>query len=249
MLDYTKTAVRQTVEDFKKADYIRDVATQAFYIAYLTYALIARAGVFFANIALAVLSVAYFIFFLCITKAGKDIDAKPSKKAVAMIYRVCKKLITLYTLGVAIYSIYVTASNVSVTSLLLTVALIVGWILQIVFDLIIRVFVSRVNLLTEALEADVQSATKPVRAIGNFFKKVTGQEVTPEKEPTKTRLYLDKKVAERREEERQRKLREKQEKKERKKLKAQKVTPKTEVKETPPALPIKSSAKPEQKDE
>ena len=55
--------------------------------------------------------------------------------------------------------------------------------------------------------------------------------------------------AEHREKERQRKLQEKQEKKERKKLKAQKVTPKTEVKETPPALPIKSSAKPEQKDE
>ena len=35
MLDYTKMAIKQTVSDLKKTDYIRNVATQIIYIIYL----------------------------------------------------------------------------------------------------------------------------------------------------------------------------------------------------------------------
>ena len=41
MLDYTKMAIRQTVSDLRRVDYIRNVATQIIYILYLVYNLIA----------------------------------------------------------------------------------------------------------------------------------------------------------------------------------------------------------------
>lgn len=40
MLDYTKMAIKQTISDLKKTDYIRNVATQIIYIIYLIYTLI-----------------------------------------------------------------------------------------------------------------------------------------------------------------------------------------------------------------
>ena len=70
MLDYTKMAIKQTITDLKRTDYIRNVATQIIYIIYLIYTLIAGAGYLAANIVLLVLSVSYTVFFL--TKLRKE---------------------------------------------------------------------------------------------------------------------------------------------------------------------------------
>ncbi len=72
--------------------------------------------------------------------------------------------------------------------------MIVGWILQIIFEVLIKILTSRVNFILEGLEADLDNMLKPVRSVGNFFKKVTGKEVAPPKEPTKNQLKLKAKV-------------------------------------------------------
>ena len=56
MLDYTKMAIKQTVSDLKKTDYIRNVATQIIYIIYLIYTLIVGTGILALNIVLLVIS-------------------------------------------------------------------------------------------------------------------------------------------------------------------------------------------------
>ena len=70
LLDYTKMAIKQTITDLKRTDYIRNVATQVIYIIYLIYTLIAGAGYLAANIVLLVLSVSYTVFFLTMTSCG-----------------------------------------------------------------------------------------------------------------------------------------------------------------------------------
>ena len=192
MLDYTKAAIKQTADDFKKVDYIRNVATQVLYIAYLIYALIAPTGYLAANIPLLVLSVGYFIFFLIATHKRTE---KKLKKIVKTVFTRCKQAINFFTLGVTVYGIWLTAEQVTPFSLILCSLMIVGWVLQIVFEIIIKFFSKRVNLIIEGLEADYENMTKPVRSVGNFFKKVTGKEIE-EKEPTKARVFLDKKVEE-----------------------------------------------------
>ena len=63
MFDYTKAAVKKTVEDFKKLDYVRNVATQILYIVYLIYAVCVSAGKLWADIPLLALAVAYFLYY------------------------------------------------------------------------------------------------------------------------------------------------------------------------------------------
>ena len=217
MLDYTKTAVEKVVSDFKKLDYLRNVATQILYIGYLCYALIAGAGIALVNAVLLVLSFAYFIFFLIVTTGKADKAKVKTKKIVKKIFTRCKQIIKLFTLGVMIYGIYATTTHVTPLSVVLSAFLIVGWVLQVVFEVVLNFFVARANFLLEGLKADVETITKPAKTVGNFFKKITGQEIEPEKERSKTRIWLDNKVAETKAEKREEKARTKQDKRNAKK--------------------------------
>ena len=218
MLDYTKTAVKKTVEDFKKLDYIRNICTQAVYIAYLAYAWITGAGILWANIVLLALSTAYFIFFLIAT-AGLPNGAKRLKKRVRDVFLVCKKTVQLYTLGVMIYGIYATTTHITPISVILSAFMIVGWVLQIIFEVVFRFFLAKANLIIAGMEADYDQMTKPVKTVGNFFKKLAGKEIEPEKEKSKHRVWLDKKVAENKADKKERKTEEKRAKKDAKKQK------------------------------
>lgn len=193
MLDYTKAALKQITEDFKKVDLVRNVLTQILYIFYLGYAIFIKSGNFTVNLVLFVLSVGYFAFFIWAT--GQEQTNRKMQKIVAVIYVRCKQLIKLFTLGVMLYGVWIATEKVTPLGVLLSALMIVGWVLQIVFEILIKFFSKRANLLIEGLEADYENMTKPARKVGNFFKKVTGKEVE-EKEPTKARLFLEQKVEE-----------------------------------------------------
>ena len=218
MLDYTKAALKKTVEDFKKLDYIRNICTQAVDIAYLIYAWIAGAGLLWANIALFSLAAAYFAFFLIAT-AGVPDGAKRLKKRVRDVFFACKQTVKLFTLGVMIYGIYATTTHVTPLSVILSALMIVGWVLQVIFEVVFRFFLSKAYLIMAGMEADYEQITKPVKTVGNFFKKLAGKEVEPEKQKSKHRVWLDKKVAESKAEKKERKAEEKRAKKDAKKQK------------------------------
>ncbi len=196
MLDYTKAAIKKTVDDFKRLDYIRNIVTQVLYIGYLIYALIASSGVLWANILLLTLSAAYFVFFLVITAGEKSKAKKKVKKLATQIFKRCKQLVKLFTTVVMVYGVCVTTKNVTPLAVVLAAFMIVGWLLQIVFDVIFHLFIKRANLLIEGIKADAQAMAKPVKSVGNFFKKLTGKQVEPEPEKSKERIWLDNKVAE-----------------------------------------------------
>ncbi len=216
MLDYMKAALKKTFSDLKTVGYWISASTQIIYVAYLIYALVAQTGIVYANAALLTISVSYLIFFFCTTSFGKHPDGKPMGKTVKTVCTVLKKCITLFTLGVAVYALIQTAKDVQLVPLLFTALMIVGWVLGVAFELIIRFVSNRVDLITTALEADIEQVTKPFRSVGNFFKKATGQEIEQPKEPNKHRVFLDKVVAEKKEEEKRQKIEEKQLKKEKK---------------------------------
>lgn len=227
MLDYTKAAIQKTVDDFKRIDHVRNFATQILYIAYLIYALFAGAGIWWANAALLAISTAYFVFFMIVTK-----EKKALKKTVARIFTRCKQLIKLVTLGIMVYGICATTKHVTAPSVVFSAFLIVGWLLQIVFEVVFRFFINRAQFILEGIEADYEQLVKPAKTVGNFFKKLTGKEVEPEKEKSKQRLWLDKKVAENKiskeEEKREKKRSKKQARLDRKNTRYFPVAPKGE---------------------
>ncbi len=216
MLDYTKTAIRKTFDDYKRVDYYRNIITQLLYVGYLVYAVCTKTGFIWVDVALLALSVAYFIFFMVMTRGKPLAPVRKVQKSVAVIFRRSKQLLKLFTLGVMLYGVYFTTQNVTVLSVLFSALMIVGWILQIVFEVLMKIFIARGQLIIEALEADFEGVTKPVKAVGNFFKKITGKEVEPPKEKSKNRVWLDKEVEEYRAEKKEKKKRDKQDRKQEK---------------------------------
>ena len=210
MLDYTKTAIQQVLNDFKKAFFVLRVATQTVYIAYLIYALATMRGLWVVNGILLTLSIGYLLFYLFATAWGKSPDGRKMQKLGTEIYAWSKRLVQLFNLAVAVYGLCYTAKNVSVFSVIFSAMMIALWVFNLIFSFVQKFVGARLSLLVAGLEADMETITKPVRTVGNFFKKMTGQEIAPEKEKSKARVYLEKKVSEHKERKKQEKLDKKQ---------------------------------------
>ena len=213
MLDYTREAFKKTVEDLKRVFYILNVTVQCVYIAYLVYTLIVGTGFFAVNLALLVLSVAYLGFFLVTTAFGKTPEGKIYRKIGKRVYKWCKRALKLFTIGVTVYGICNAVNRVSPLAVIFTAMMIVGLLLQVVFEILISIVSKRAKMFLEGFEADVNAILKPARSVGNFFKRMTGQEVEPEKELTENQLLLKERVDEAREEKRQLRATEKEERK------------------------------------
>ena len=115
---------------------------------------------------------------------------------VKNIYKICVRAIKFFTLAVSIYGLWVSIDNLNPLSLILTILSLVGWLLQVLLDIVLYIINRYATLVKEAIMADIDELKKPVTTVSNFFKKMTGKEVE-EKEISKTRAKLDEMVNER----------------------------------------------------
>ena len=252
MFDYTMAAYRKTVKDCKNISYITSLTLQVVYLIYLVYAVIAAALSpdvnLIINSLLFLLSSAYLVFFLILTKCGKDIDAQKRGKIVKKIFTWCKRLIKVYTLGVMIYGVFQTVTAVNPFAVVFAVLMVVVFVLQIVFDILLYIVEKRLSIFITAITHDIKPLSETVRKSGNFFKKLKGEETEPE--PFVSELdeknleilapLVEKEMETRREKQEDRKQerkRQKQEDKERRKAeKLAKRLEKRAKKETPDAV-------------
>ena len=211
MFDYTRTALDKIKTDFQKITWVSTLVMQIFYIIYLVYALITKAGYLWANIILLALSVGYFAFFLVM----KFHELKKGfKKLGKRIYNYSKLVVNTLTLGGTILTLATSEmADIQPLSLVLVTLTIIMWAFQTILHLATPIIESRIEFIKTAFTTDIENYTKPFRATGNFLKKIVGKEVEEEAAPTKTRQLLDKLVEERREEKAQEKLNKKLQKK------------------------------------
>lgn len=177
MFDSTHMLVDKTITDIKRAVYACNVLFQCVYIGYLLFAILAATGILAINIILLAISVAYFVFFLVTTSFGKTPDGKELRKTVARIFKWCKILIKPVTLGFAFYGIYTADGNAASISIILTILMLLGWILQIVFEVLVMLVEIRVEQFKAAVSLDVEKVLAPFKQTGNFFKRLAGKEV------------------------------------------------------------------------
>ncbi len=192
MLDCTKAAFRQTVHDLHKLTYIIDFCTQILYIGYLFYAIFFGATPII-NAVLEAVCIGYFVFFLIVTKCGKDIEGKSfvtAKKHGAFLFKWTKRLIRLFTLGIAVWGLFKASASPTPTSVIMTAFMIVSWVFNVLLDIVFHVVKTRFTFIMEGLEADIDDLLRPAKNVGNFFKKMTGQEVEPPKELSETQIRL-----------------------------------------------------------
>lgn len=192
MFKYTRTAIDIIISDIKKFSTIFNYGSLIFTSAYFIYALVTKTGNFIANIILASLFVGYTIFYFI----TKSMEMKTAKKIVKRSYKWIKIVIKTFTLGAMIYGIYITTTNVTPISIILATLMIILYVLQILLELACEIVEDKKDLLVEAVAKDMEIVTKPVSAVGNFVKRMKGEEVViEEKEPSRELKILEKRMA------------------------------------------------------
>ena len=222
MFDYTKAALFEVVEDFKKIITGINITTQALTIVYLIYTLIANTGVMIANAILLALSIAYFIYFLMSSRKEKKKltkQEKARKKNIKNIYQWCKRIVKLLPIGVAIYGLFITNLDFTPLSLLLVLLMILGWIFEFLCHLIKNYLTAKVEFIIAGITADIEPITKIVNTVNKW----RGKEVEEPAPPDKNRLKLDQMVAQQKEQKAQEKKQKKLEKKQQKLAKKQRL--------------------------
>ena len=170
MLNNTRSAIGKMIDDIKAFSYYFNIVMQVMYFAYLLYAIGTDRGILWLNIALAGLSILYFVFYVA-TYNKKDDTAKQVKKSARHLHRWCKLGGKTLTLCVMVYSIYATTQDVSPTSVIMTALMVVAWVLQLLFSLVIGFLEKEKDIILEAIRKDMEPVTKPVKAVSGFFKK------------------------------------------------------------------------------
>ena len=192
MFKYTRTAIDIIISDIKKFSTIFNYGSLIFTSAYFIYALVTKTGNFIANIILASLFVGYTIFYFI----TRSMEMKTAKKIVKRSYKWIKIVIKTFTLGAMIYGIYITTTNVTPISIILATLMIILYVLQILLELACEIVEDKKDLLVEAVAKDMEIVTRPVSAVGNFVKRMKGEEVViEEKEPSKELKILEKRMA------------------------------------------------------
>ena len=192
MFKYTRTAIDIIISDIKKFSTIFNYGSLIFTSAYFIYALVTKTGNFIANIILASLFVGYTIFYFI----TRSMEMKTAKKVVKRSYKWIKIVIKTFTLGAMIYGIYITTTNVTPISIILATLMIILYVLQILLELACEIVEDKKDLLVEAVAKDMEIVTRPVSAVGNFVKRIKGEEVViEEKEPSRELKILEKRMA------------------------------------------------------
>lgn len=230
MFDYTRSVFTKTLNDLKKLAFLFAIGLQVLQIGYLVYALIIGSGVLAANIVLLAISTAYLVFIIYI---HCNTIKKEMKKLLKNIYRWSKRAIKLFTLGVSIYGLYITASDTitvkSLLSIVLLIFMLLAWVFDVLLSLVILLIEQRKNMFFDAMKMDFE----PVFKAKNFFDKVRGREVEEELVSTKMRSKLDLLRDEFRKERTQAKLTKKAERKAEKAAKKAEKKGKGEILELP----------------
>lgn len=191
MFKYTRTAIDIIISDIKKFSTIFNYGSLIFTSAYFIYALVTKTGNFIANIILASLFVGYSIFYFI----TKSMEMKTAKKVVKRSYKWIKIVIKTFTLGAMIYGIYTATTNVTPISIILATLMIILYVLQILLELACEIVEDKKDLLVEAVAKDMEIVTRPVSAVGNFVKRMKGEEVViEEKEPSRELKILEKRM-------------------------------------------------------
>lgn len=192
MFKYTKASIEMIIDDIKKYSNIFKYSSLIFTVAYFVYALITQTGNFIANIILASLFVIYTIFDFVTLNA----NIKVAKRIVKRSYTWLKLGIKAFTLGAMIYGIYTATTNVSGISTILATLMIILWIIQVLLELVIEVIENKIDFVVAGWNQDIEDLKKPATVVGDVFKKITGQEVSPAPEKSREIQILDKRIAE-----------------------------------------------------
>ena len=93
-----------------------------------------------------------------------------------------------------IYGIYIASSNVNGVTIILATLMILAWVLELLFEIVIALFEDKKDLLVEGWNKDIEDLKKPVTSVNNFIKKIKGEEVIENTKVSKNIKILEKRI-------------------------------------------------------
>lgn len=177
MFECTQIALKETERDLKKLDYIRNILTQIIYLSHTTiqiiknfvYELVLWNLILYST--LTILNLAYFIFFVSITDFKNGGIKNKYLDKTSKILKHIKRLVRIYTLGMCVSATCNLVNEVTPLNIIMTALMITAFLLQIIFELIIKIVCDRMKYIIEGFNADFNSYWQPVNSVLNKFGK------------------------------------------------------------------------------
>jgi len=190
MFKYTKAAIDIVISDIKRYCNIFKYGSMIFTFIYFGYAIYAKSGNVIVNIVLVSLFGIYALLDLFASN-----NFKPLKRFVRRSYKGLKFVTKTFSLGVMIYGIYNATTNVAPISIILATLMIVMWVLQLLFEIVIEIFNDKKDLIVVGWNKDIENLKKPVSTVTNFKRKVKGEKVIEiEDDDSKEIKILERKI-------------------------------------------------------
>lgn len=190
MFKYTKAAIDIVINDIKSCCNIFKYGSMIFTILYFGYSLYSKSGNLIANIVL----LSLFSFYAILDFFTHDKELKSLKKFIKKSYKSLKMITKTFSLGVVIYGIYTASTNVSAISIILATLMIIMWVLQLLFEVIIGIFEAKKDLIVVGWNKDIENLKKPVTTVSNLIKKVKGEEFDRGSNESKEMKILEKQI-------------------------------------------------------
>ena len=175
MFKYSRAAIDLIIKDLKRIYRTFKIISFLVMFSYFVFASIVGLGIRWVNIALAAVLLVYQIidFF---------VSSKRVKKYARRGYVWIKLTIRAISLGIIIYGIYETAENATPLSIILVTLMIIFWIGQLIFEIILEIFENKRDLFLEAVKADFdnykQIYEKPINTVKKVVSFIKGEKPT-----------------------------------------------------------------------
>ncbi len=186
---HTKNALTTTVNDFKAIYKTIKYVSLLFTFAYLVYVFWADIGNVWVNVALAIVTFLYYVFFVFSVKLQNK-AMQSAKKVVKRVYHWARILLRAVSLGILLYGMAIEPKSVTPIMVILATVTVIIWVLQVVFELICNLLEIHKDLIVESVITDWQS--DEVQKAKESVEKVASTAVSIVKGVTKTANVVNK---------------------------------------------------------
>lgn len=191
MFECTQIALKETVKELRRYDAVRIILTQIIYLTHTIYEIVKSCKYDFKLwyvILYGILTACtlfYLTFFIIVMDFKEGVIKNKFYKISGKILKNIKRAVRIYSIVMCISAVTSLYSATTPFSIILTALMIVAFILQIIFEILIKVVCIRTNYILEGIKADVNVILTPV----NKVLKVVGKDFEMA-EPTVTQRKL-----------------------------------------------------------
>jgi hypothetical protein len=152
-LGHTKAAIKLIGNELKAFAFIANLIAQVTMIGYLSYNLITSSGLWYINLSLLILTLAYLAFTIVVQV--KEVK-KGTQKTFTRVIQWARRILKLFPIGVAFYSLSLATSNLTPVALISPIIITVMWLLDIIINVLYLVIEARASLIMDSLAEDFE---------------------------------------------------------------------------------------------